>query len=607
MSALLICLLISASFFGCSSQKTASSATPDSYSATETTTQKVNANATDELEKNLDLTTAKTITLGSEVTAQDSCASVKDNIATISKAGTYVISGKSSDAQIVVNAGEKDDVYIVLSNAELTYSKGSPIYVKQAKNAYIVMLTGTTNSVTDTKNYQFDDTKGKEPDATIFSKCDLTIGGSGALTVKGNYADAVKSKDDLKITEGKITITAVANGIKGRDSVTIGGGTISIDSGNDGIKTTNTEDNDKGAISLDGGTIKIKSSGDGVQAQTDLTVNGANVDITSGGGTANAQKKSEWGGNTSEDTTISAKGLKATNNINIKKGTVTVNSADDSLHSNSKIQITDGTLTLKSGDDGIHADNTLTVSGGTINVKESYEGLEGQTIKISGGEISVVSSDDGFNASGGNDSSNNAGPGGGDPFASTDNGVIEITGGYIYINADGDGIDSNGSITMSGGTAIVDGPTANNNGALDYNSTFKMTGGLLVAAGSSGMTQAVSDSSSQYAISATIGSQNAKTLFSIQDSSGNEILTYSPAKQYSNVVVCSPDIKKGNTYDVYTGGSSKATSKNGLYTVGGYSGGTKYDSVTTSSIVSYIGSSGGMGGGPMGGGPNGFV
>jgi hypothetical protein len=137
----------------------------------------------------------------------------------------------------------------------------------------------------------------------------------------------------------------------------------------------------------------------------------------------------------------------------------------------------------------------VTIDNGNFDIIKSYEGIEGAFITINGGDIRLVSSDDGINAAGGNDGSGQQQ--GRDKFSSAGNYEVRITGGYIFIDAAGDGLDSNGSLNIDGGTIIVNGPTNNGNGPLDYNGTSNITGGILIAAGSSGMAQAPQASSSQ--------------------------------------------------------------------------------------------------------------
>ena len=303
--------------------------------------------------------------------------------------------------------------------------------------------------------------------------------------------------------------------------------------------------------------------------------------------------------------TASTKGLKAGGNISINNGTFTIDAADDAVHSNSNIAITGGDLTIMTGDDGIHADALVEIAGGTINIMKSYEGIEGANIIFSGGIANVVSIDDGVNASDGNDDvATNEGRR--DQFNKSSNNLITISGGWLVIEAAGDGVDSNGSISMTGGTVIVNGPTNNGNGALDYDGSFEQSGGMLIAAGSAGMSQTPSDSSSQYSVSMTYSqTQQAGTLVHIEDSKGNTVLSFIPSKNYQSVVVSSPDLKKGDSYIIYTGGSMKGTETDGLYTDGKYEGGTKVTEFQITNSVTWLNESGVTTGGNIGPGPGG--
>lgn len=352
----------------------------------------------------------------------------------------------------------------------------------------------------------------------------------------------------------------------------------------------------------------------------------------------------------------SAKALKAGTDLTVNGGTYTIDSMDDSLHSNNNVTVNDGTFNIESGDDGIHADQELTINGGTITIVKSYEGLEGAIITLNDGDVDVTASDDGVNAAGGEtetaantaastDSATTAtdatttsnisvtettgststtdqtsqgtdanqqgrGPGG---MGAASNNEFHINGGTLTVNAGGDGLDSNGSITMTGGTVIVNGPTDNGNGALDYDGTFEISGGYLVAAGSSGMAQGTSDASTQNTIVMTFpATQKAGTLVHVQDSEGNNILTFSPAKDYQTVVVSSPDLAKDGSYVIYSGGTSTGKAVDGLYTDGTYSGGTQVVAFQSTSNVTWVNESGvttansGMGGPGGGRGQGGF-
>jgi hypothetical protein len=210
---------------------------------------------------------------------------------------------------------------------------------------------------------------------------------------------------------------------------------------------------------------------------------------------------------------------------------------------------------------------------------------------------------------GGNDSSSIHGRPGQNNFASSGNNALHINGGYIVVDAAGDGIDVNGAIDMTGGVVIVNGPTNNGNGALDYDGGFTITGGYLVAAGSSGMAQAPGTSSTQYSVVTTYASaQSAGTLIHIETEDGEDILTFAPTKTYQSVVFSSPELKSGADYVVYSGGSSTGTATDGLYSGGTYTTGTQVAGVTLSSVVTYAGSSGaGSAGQPGGGFPGGAM
>ena len=212
-----------------------------------------------------------------------------------------------------------------------------------------------------------------------------------------------------------------------------------------------------------------------------------------------------------EDTT-SIKGIKAAAQLVLNDGIYTIDAEDDALHSNGNLAVNGGTYTLSSGDDGIHADSNVTISGGNTEITKSYEGIEGLSIDLAGGEMTVLASDDGLNAAGGNDSSGAEGfRGGGDQFASTDGAYINIAGGTLRVNASGDGIDSNGDVTVSGGETYVSGPVNDGNGTLDYSGTAQVKGGIFAASGSSGMAQSFDSSSTQGVIMVNVDAQEANT------------------------------------------------------------------------------------------------
>ncbi len=542
---------------------------------------------------------------GDSISAESAAVSVNGSVATITAAGEYRISGTLNDGQIVVDTTDPETVTLVLDNASLNASNTAPLYIANAEKVIITLAEGSSNSITDGANYVFA-TAEEEPNAALFSNDDLTINGSGALTVTGNYNHGIASDDDLKITGGTITVTSVNDGLKGKDSVAIKDGTITINAGGDGIQSSNAEDSEKGYVAIEGGTINIVSGLDGIQAETSLLITGGQIAITAGGGSTELAV-SDMGGsgrgqgwdmqNTTTDS-ASTKGLKGLTNVTIEGGTIVIDSLDDTIHSNNTVVISGGNLQLATSDDGIHADSSITINGGTINLTRSYEGIEAMTITINDGEIHLTSSDDGIN---GSDGSGGGGMGGGMTASS---GVwVSINGGYLYINAGGDGLDSNGTVAMTGGVVLDNGPTNNGNGALDYMGSFNISGGILVAVGSTGMAQAPSSDSSQYSVIYSLDSYAAAgTLLHIETADGQEIITFAPAKEYQSVVVSTPEMANGESYVVYSGGSDSGTETDGLYTGGSYTPGTQVTTFSISSIVTSVNGAGFGGGMPGGGG-----
>jgi hypothetical protein len=528
---------------------------------------------------------------GDSISADGPGVTVGGSVATMTAAGTYSLSGTLADGQIVVDTEDEATVTLILNGVDISNSTSAPIYIQNAEAVVIVLADGSANNLTDAASYVFADSAEEEPSGTIFSNADLTIGGSGALTVTGNYNDAITSDDGLTIAGGAISVSAVDDGLRGKDYLVIQGGTITVNAGGDGLKSDNEDDATLGYIALSGGVINVTAGGDAIAAETDVLITGGEFTLTAGGGSGSVIAAD-----------ASAKGIKGLTNVLIDGGSFTIDVVDDAIHSNANITINGGTFTIATGDDGIHADATVTINGGEIAITESYEGIESAVITINDGDINVVASDDGVNVAGGADGSGMmGGPGrggrpGGDTVTYTGSYYLYIHGGTIVVTAAGDGLDANGAIEMTGGVVLVNGPTEQMNSALDYDGTFNISGGFFVAAGSAGMAQGPSQLSTQNSLLVNFsGSLPAGTLIHIQDSAGNEILTFAPSKEFQSIVFSSPDLATGTEYTLYYGGSSTGTATDGLYQGGSYTPGTEYTSFTVSSTVTQMGGGGGGG------------
>ena len=255
-------------------------------------------------------------------------------------------------------------------------------------------------------------------------------------------------------------------------------------------------------------------------------------------------------------------GIRGKDSVYIVDGKFDITAKGDAIKSNNDttvgkgfVLIENGDISISAGDDGIHAYNKLIIDGGTINILKSYEGLEAQTIIINNGDISIASNDDGINAGGGSDSSTSQ-----NPFNANANCSLTVSGGNIYINASGDGVDSNGYIYFDGGTTVIDGPTNNGNGALDSGIGITQAGGTVIAVGASGMAETLGENSSVYSASIYFDSTlPAGTEVKIKNSDSKTIVRHTSAKSFSHMSVGTEDFEKDETYVIYVGGEEYKT------------------------------------------------
>lgn len=491
------------------------------------------------------------------ITGETAGVAINGQTVTITEEGTYVFSGTLSEGQIVVDADDAK-VQIVLDNVDITCASSAAVYVKSAEKVFVTLAEGSQNTLRNTDEYVAVD--DNNIDAVIFAKSDLTLNGTGSLTIVSAEGHGIVSKDDLKITGGTYDITAAGHALSGKDSVRIADGTFILTAEKDGIHSGNEDNEEKGYIYIADGDFTITSDGDGMDASNIVQIEDGTFDITAGGGAAYSLKTHEsdmpggpGGGmpqngerpdgeimpqdTTTDESGTSTKGIKAGGSMYLNGGTYQIDSADDSIHSNANITIADGTYTLATGDDGVHADDALIVNGGTITVTESYEGLEGLTVTINDGTIDITARDDGINATGGE---------------------MELNGGYFHILAGGDGMDSNGDLTINGGEIYIDGPSDNGNSAIDYGdrSSAYVNGGTLVAIGSSGMAEGMSDSSKQKVLMVKLGEQMEAGDVVLTDSEGNVIVSYTALKSYDCVIISTAEVESGATYTLTTSGTT---------------------------------------------------
>ena len=430
------------------------------------------------------------INVGSLANVSASGVRVSGKTATISAAGTYILSGSTNDVCIIVDAPDAE-VRLVLDNLNLTNSSAAPVYVKNAAKVYVTLAENSTNTLS--VKGEFVKIDGAKAEAVIFSQSDLTLNGSGTLNATAQNGSGIASKKNLAIIGGTFVISASSHALKGKDNVNIAGGSFTFTSGKDGIHSENDDNAESGNIYIKGGTFVISAEGEA---------------------------------------------LDAINNIKI--------------------------------------------DGGSIDIVQSDEGMEATTIDINGGKITLVSSDDGINASysdkeeiagtaaSASSVSSSARNKGGiqNISASAAHTYVNITGGEISIDSQADGIDSNGSVYVSGGTVRILGPASDNDAALDYDVRAVITGGEFIASGSAGMAQGFSEESTQASFVATF-SKTVSGNISVTDKTGKIIVQTNSGKSFRSVVVSSKDLKVGETYTVKAGSESVSVTLSSITTGGG--------------------------------------
>lgn len=389
----------------------------------------------------------------------------------------------------------------------------------------IVTIDGSTINITEEGTYVV---SGILNDGSIVietaddKKVQLVLNGA-SITSRDSAAIYIKESDKVFITTGAGTENVLTNS---GEFVQTDDNTV------DGVIFS------KGDLTLNGeGNLRIETEyGHGVVTKDDLV-------ITSGTYVINASNH----------------GLAGKDSVRIANGDFTIDVEGDAIHASNTqdtekgyVYIAGGSFQIASGDDAVHAETKLLVEGGDLNITECYEGLEGLTIDVTGGNINIVASDDGLNAAGGNDQSGNeAGWGMMDTNADA---YVNIAGGSLYVNAEGDGLDSNGSLYVSGGETYVVGPRNSGNGAMDYAISGQISGGTFVATGMSGMAMNFDSSSTQGAImnnSAT--SLPVGSVIELTDSTANVLLSYTTEKECNSVVISCLGIEKDQTYTLKIG------------------------------------------------------
>ena len=540
------------------------------------------------------------------------------SVYTITKAGEYTVAGLLSEGQLIVDAGDEDEVTIVLNGTSITCSSGSPIYVKNASEVKIKSEENSFNEVIDNRTEATEDSSDDAGNAAIYATCDLKLVGKGALVVTANYNNGIQSKDDLSIKNVIVKVTAVNNAIKGNDAVDIeSGNIIAISAKGDGIKTSNSsisnKGNQKGIVTITGGNIDVYAACDGIYAAYGVDISGdgnLNIytdtyseyseEVTSPGsssGTSTSRNSSAnktasvntvsyvaasdtianapggSGGNkaggdrlgmpgdfnesgNSSGQSYSTKGIKAESEINISGFTINISSTDDGIHANSDSGV------LETGENG---KGTIVINGGSITISSGDDGMHAdKQLDVNDGYINIVTSYEGLEAM-------TINLNGGKIYVyATDDGInactgdgktspiVNVTAGYIDIttaSGDTDGIDSNGNYVQTGGFVLVKGGSSSGN----VSGSIDVDGTVTITGGTcvalGGICETPVNSVNAYVLNSVSFSSER---YSLKDSSGKEVISFTVDSTFSNGWICSDTLVTGTSYTLYRGSDSIA-------------------------------------------------
>lgn len=560
-----------------------------------------------DMDASFDESSATKITLlGDSASVSGSGAAAEGSTVTISTAGTYIVSGNLADGSITVTTSENDKIQIVLNGVKIASSSGPAIDIQSADKCFITLAEGTQNSLSDGSVFTSEDAN-----ACIYATCDLTINGSGSLDVSGNYRHGVFSKDDLVVYGGTINVSAVEDGLNGKDSVKIGAGDISIDSGADGVKSSKSTNPEKGFVYVSGGSLSIDAEDDGIQAKTCLCIAGGSIEIDAVDDALHSDLEGTLNG-----------------------GSTSVRSGDDAFHCETKLEVNDGSFVAETCSEGYEAEQVV-VNGGDTNICALDDAMNASAADLSDdsessdadASTSTPSGESGANAAqpdgsigvpdassanaDSNEQQNTAPQGagqqdgatppelpsdlgqapdvqgrmerggqapggqGGAPGASDSNCLIQINGGKVVLDSQGDGVDSNGNVEINGGTLLVNGPSSDGDGAFDYDGEATISGGTVLMAGAVGMAQSFTSGTQAFALVQASGS--AGSVIEATDADSDVIATLTATRAFGCVLVSGAGVSDGDTITVSVDGAvttamASTTGTSGI-AMGGMGGG----------------------------------
>ena len=456
-------------------------------------------------------------------------ASFSDQTVIITQAGTYVLTGSGKNIKLVVEAADTDQVHLVFQNLTLE-GEGTLLQVNKAQEVVISLAEGSQNALTESQASDDEEVK-----ATIHSQVPLTLNGTGNLTLTALTKNALEVEDDLKLLGGTYTVKAANHGFKAEGALAIEAATLTIEAGKDGLHAEHDEMIERANISLNPTQLSIAATEDGVDAGNELTIKGGTITVSQSEEGLEARVIRQLGG----DVTIKS----SDDGVNASAG-----SSSKPSGTSTTSKTTDASATSNSADTSSSASQATTDSAAGSQADQANKDKNATPPSPPAGQAQPQ---------GGQPPQNGQGPGGMPPGGQEESDPslqIILEGGTLTVDAEGDGIDSNGTVTISGGSLVVNGSVQGGNGPLDAAGDITITGGTVWALGTSDMLQGFAQGSTQASITANIAGTAGQTLI-ILDANGKEVARQTASKDFQAIIMSSGDLVDGQTYTIQVEGT----------------------------------------------------
>ena len=472
-------------------------------------------------------------------------ASFSDQTLTITQAGTYVLTGSGKNIKLVVEAAATDQVHLVFQNLTLE-GEGTLLRINKAQEVVISLAEGSQNALTESQASDDEEVK-----ATIHSQVPLTLNGTGNLTLTALTKNALEAEDDLKVLGGTYTVKAANHGFKAEGALAIEAATLTIEAGKDGLHAEHDETTERANISLNPTQLSIAATEDGVDAGNELTIEGGTITVSQSEEGLEARVIRQLGG----DVTIKS----SDDGVNASAGSSNKTSDTSATSKTTDASATSNTADISSSASQATRDSATASTSASQATADPAAASQADQANKDKNQTPPAPPAGQAPPQGGQPPQNGQGPGGMPPGGQEESDPslqIILEGGTLTIDAEGDGIDSNGTVTISGGSLVVNGSVQGGNGPLDAAGDITITGGRVWALGTSDMLQGFAQGSTQASITANIAGTAGQTLI-ILDAKGKEVARQTASKDFQSVIMSSAELVDGQTYTIQVEGTTQ--------------------------------------------------